>query len=117
MIQALPGDYPVTRLCAVLHCPRSTAYYASQRPAETGLLLAVEQHLLRYPYHGYRMVTAHMQRQGWPVGTTIVRRLLKQLGHTRQVGVVRIQTTDSNHAHPRYPNPIRCGSGKWPDHK
>ena len=107
MIQTLQGEYPVTRMCAVLQCPRSTAYYVSQRPDETGLLLAVEQHLLRYPYHGYRMVSAHLQRQGWPVGTTIVRRVLKQLGHTRRVGIVRIQTTDSRHSHLRYPNRIK----------
>lgn len=107
MIQALRDDYPVARLCAVLHCPRSTAYYPSQRPDETGGLLAVEQHLLRYPYHGYRRVTAHLQRQGWRVGTTVVRRLLKQLDHTRRVGAVRIQTTDSRHPHPRYPNRIK----------
>ena len=47
MIQTLQGEYPVTRMCAVLQCPRRTAYYVSQRPDETGLLLAVEQHLLR----------------------------------------------------------------------
>lgn len=107
MIAALADAYPVARLCAVLQCARSTAYYPSQRSDETRLLLAVEQHLLRYPYHGYRMVTAHLQRQGWAVGTTVVRRVLKQLGHTRRVGVVRIQTTDSRHPHPRYPNRIK----------
>ena len=115
MIQSLRAHYPVTRLCAVLQCPRSTAYYASQRPDETALVQAVEQHLLRYPYHGYRMVTAHLQRQGWPVGTTVVRRILKQLGHTRQVGVVRIQTTDRQHPHPRYPNRIKGLAVQQPD--
>ena len=115
MIQSLRAHYPVTRLCAVLQCPRSTAYYANQRPDETGLLLAVEQHLLRYPYHGYRRVTAHLQRQGWPVGTTVVRRVLKQIGHTRQVGGVRIHTTDSQHPHARYPNRIKGMVLQQPD--
>jgi transposase InsO family protein len=36
-----------------------------------------------------------------------VRRLLRQMGGTRSVGKVRVQTTDSHHAHPRYANRIK----------
>ncbi len=42
-------------------------------------------------------------------------RLLKQLGVTRAVGRVHAQTTDSNHAHWRYPNLIRQLTGTHPD--
>ncbi len=41
------------------------------------------------------------------MGTTVVRRLLKQLGHTRRIGVVRMQTADSRHSYPRDPNRIK----------
>ena len=36
-----------------------------------------------------------------------MRRLLREMGATRSVGKVRVQTTDSNHPHLRYPNRIK----------
>jgi putative transposase len=107
MIEQLSGEYAVQRLCEVLGCPPSTYYYRPQTPDEAALVAAIEQLLMRWPFYGYRRVTAQLKRAGWSVGERVVRRLLRALGSTRQVGRVRVRTTDSHHAHPRYPNRIR----------
>lgn len=107
MISHLKGTYPVRLLCQLLACPRSTYYYRSPARDEGVLLAALEQILMRWPFYGYRRLLAQLQREGFTVGERVVRRLLKQLGGSRQVGRVRIQTTDSSHAHWRYPNLIK----------
>lgn len=107
MITHLQDRFPVQRMCEVLACPRSSFYYASQREDEPELVTAVEQHLARYPYHGYRRVHRHLRRQGWAAGTTIVRRILRELEHSCEVGRVQVNTTNSRHRHPVYPNIIK----------
>ena len=62
---------------------------------------------MRWPFYGYRRILAQLKRQGVQIGERMVRSVLKWLGVSRQVGRVRVQTTDSNHAHGRYPNRIR----------
>lgn len=108
MIDQMKSDYPVTQLCQVLDCPRST-YYTRQQSHETdaAVIEAVEGILMRWPYYGYRRILAQLKRQGIQMGERMVRSLLKWLGISRQVGKVRVQTTDSRHAHHRYPNRIR----------
>ena len=100
MIQRLKGEAPPQRLCQVFDCPRSTYYYQSVREDETPLVMAIEQVLMR-------RVLAQLKREGWGVGETVVRRLLKTLGGSRSVGQVRVQTTDSQHSYTRDPNLIR----------
>jgi len=97
----------VTDLCQWLDCPRSSYYWQAKQPDETTLLAALEHILLRFPFYGYRKVHKELTRQGVRAGQHRVRRLLRQLGLTRSVGKVRVQTTDSHHAHPRYPNRIK----------
>lgn len=60
-------------------------------------------------------MTAQLQREGGQVGETVVRRLLKILGHTCSVGPVRVQTTDSHHAYTRYTNLIKGLKVKQPN--
>lgn len=50
MIQQLKTDYPLRQLCAVLDCPTSTVYYASQNRDESDLVGAIEQVLLCFPF-------------------------------------------------------------------
>lgn len=107
MIEAMKSEAPIQRLCQVFDCPRSTYYYESMRRDETSLLIAIEHVLMRRPWFGYRRVTAQLQREGTPVGETVVRRLLRAMAHSRSVGQVRGQTTDSHHSYTRYPNLIR----------
>ena len=80
MIQELAADYPKQLLCEVLGVARSTVYYEPVANGEDGdLLAAMEQLLIRWPFYGYRRVTAQLRREGWSVGETRVRRLLKLL--------------------------------------
>ncbi len=115
MIETLQPQASVKQLCAVFDCPRSTYYYQPVRRDETALLTAIEQVLMRCPWFGYRRVVAQLQREGIAVGETVVRRLLKGLGHTCSVGRVRVQTTDSHHPYTRYTNLIRGMTLKHPD--
>lgn len=94
-------------LCQWLDCPRSSYYAQPQEKDETPLLASIEQILLRFPFYGYRKLHKALQRQGIVMGEHRVRRLLRQLGVTRSVGKVRVQTTNSHHRHPRYPNGIK----------
>jgi transposase InsO family protein len=108
MIGALSREYPASLVCELLGCPRSTFYYqAVVNPEDAPLIEAIERLLLRWPFYGYRRVTAQLRREGWQVGETRVRRLLRQLDHSCSVGRVRVTTTDSTHNLPRYPNRVK----------
>lgn len=115
MIQQMKTDYPLRQLCATLEYPTSTAYYVPQNQDESHLVGAIEQVLLRFPFYGYRKVHKELLRRGVSAGEHVVRRLLREMGATRSVGKVRVQTTDSNHAHPRYPNRIKGLKLKQPN--
>ena len=115
MIQQMKADYPVRQLCTRLDCPISTAYYVAHCRDEGPLVAVIEQVLLCFPFYGYRKVHQHLLRQGVMVGEHVVRRLLRQMGVTRLVGKVRVQTTDNNHPHLRYPNRIKGQKLKQPN--
>jgi putative transposase len=115
MIQSLQVEASVKRLCEVFDCPRSTYYYQAREHDESLLLSAIEQILMRRPFFGYRRVLAQLQREGVPVGETVLRRLLKGLGHSCSVGQVRVQTTDSNHPYTRYRSLIRGVKARRPN--
>ena len=115
MIQQLKGDYPVRQLCATLDCPTSTSYYVPRCQDESREVAAIEQVLLRFPFYGYRKVHQQLLRQGVSVGEHVVRRLLREMGATRSVGQVRVQTTDSNHPPSTLSNRIKGLRLKQPD--
>ncbi len=96
-------------MCEVFDCRRSTYYYQTAQRDETAVVEAIEQVLMRRPCFGYRRVVAQLQRAGVQAGETVVRRLLKALGHSRSVGKVKVQTTDSRHSYTRYPNQVWVG--------
>jgi len=108
MILCLAEEYPINVLCDVLNVPRSTVYYKPKpRPEDMTFLMAIEQILVRRPFYGYRRTTAQLRRQGYTIGETRVRRLLKELGHSASVGRVSVSTTDSKHNEKRFPNRIK----------
>ena len=108
MSRQLSVEYPVKTVCEALGCPRSTDYYErSIDPQDAAFLEAIEQVLMRWPFYGYRRITAQLKREGQVIGETRVRRLLKQIEHSVKVGRVKVTTTDSNHDLPRYPNLIK----------
>jgi putative transposase len=108
MIEGLSQDYPASVVCDLLGCPRSSFYYQPVvNPQDAALIEAIECLLMRWPFYGYRRVTAQLKREGWAVGETRIRRLLKQIDHSCSVGRLRVTTTDSDHSLPRYPNRVK----------
>ena len=106
-MQQVKQDYPVRSICEALDCALSTGYYEPVKRGEADVLLAIEHILMRFPFYGYRKVHKELLRQGYEVGEHRVRRMLRELGISRSIGKVRVQTTDSRHSHPRYPNRIK----------
>jgi putative transposase len=108
VIRTLSSNYPIRLLCEVLNMPRSTVYYQPQvKPEDAAFLEAIERILMRWPFYGYRRVTAQMKRESYEIGERRVRRLLKEIDHSCGVGRVRVTTTDSKHDELRYPNLIK----------
>jgi putative transposase len=107
MIDILRADYPVRWLCHLLNVPASSYYYVAPVADEQTLGTAIEEVLMRWPFYGYRRLLAQLRRQGHAVGERVVRRLLRQLHTSRSVRRLRLTTTQSRHAHGRYPNLIR----------
>lgn len=114
-MKQLAESYPVKKVCELLGCPRSSYYYEPKEKAEAGLIAAIETVMMKWPRYGYRRIQAQLAREGVIVGERVVRRLLKGLGGSYQVGRVRVNTTDSNHQHWRYPNQIKGISVTHPD--
>lgn len=115
MIAQLASAYPVSLLCELLELPRSSYYYQPRATADDPqLVMAVEQLLAGKPFLGYRMVLAYLRRVGWKVGERPIRRILRALKETRSAG--RLVTTDSGHAHARFPNLIRGIEAQRPDY-
>jgi transposase InsO family protein len=108
MIRQLASDYPIQVLCEVLSVPRSTVYYTPQEKAGDAVLLgAIDQIVMRWPFYGYRRVTAQLKRERHTVGERRVRRLLRQINHSASVGRVRVRTTDSEHGEARFANLVK----------
>jgi transposase InsO family protein len=108
MIDQMKANYPVSVLCEVMELSRSTYYHRGRGIVDDpAVVSAIEHILMRYPFYGYRRVHAQLKREGIAVSQRVVRRILKDLGGSRQVGKVRINTTDSRHGLPRYPNRIK----------
>lgn len=116
MIDRLKRHYPIQVLTDTLDCPRSSYYYQVSEANDEALVAAIEQIVLRYPFYGYRRVTAELGRQGWQVNRKVVQRIMKRLGLKGRVGQVKLSTTDSRHNFPRYPNLIRDLEVQYPDH-
>lgn len=116
MIEQMKGQYPVQVLCEVLDCPRSSYYYEAAEASDAKLVEAIEQILIRFPFYGYRRLTAELGRQGWPINEKVVRRVMKQMGVKGRLGQVKLTTTDSRHSFPRYPNLIRQQEAEYPNH-
>lgn len=82
MIDQLKATYPVERLCEALDYPRSSYYYQPSEGNDAVLSSAIERIVGRWPFYGYRGVTAQLERAGLPVNSKAVRRVMNQLGHS-----------------------------------
>ncbi len=115
MIHQLSSNYPIRLLCEVLDCPRRSYYYHAIPAGELALRTAIEQIIIRWPFYGYRRVTAQLRREGWLANSKVVRRLMHEFGLHGRVGRVRWHTTDSTHSLPRYANLVRDLRVTYPD--
>jgi len=103
----LAQDYPVTMLCDLLDCARSSYYRRSDPPDETDLEQAVESVIAEWPTYGTRRVTAQLRRQGWTINRKRTQRVMGQKGLLRKRKRKIRKTTNSEHSFPRYPNLVQ----------
>jgi putative transposase len=109
---ALPSSLSVRRLCALLDVNRAW-YYArptASAPDDRGAIAlrdAIERIVLAFPGYGYRRVTKALQREGWAVNHKRVLRVMREESLLCQLKRRFVVTTDSTHAHARYPNLLR----------
>ena len=104
-MEMLAEQYPITQICEVLDCARSTYYHRATAADEQALQQALVAVAGEWPRYGYRRITKQLQRQGWIVNHKRVERLMRELGlQAHRKPKRRITTTDSSHPFPRYPN-------------
>ena len=107
MIQVLSDDYPVSLLCDLLACPRSSYYYQPTLPDETEVKTAIEEVVIEWPTYGYRRVTKQLGRKGRTVNKKRVQRLMRAMGLSVKTKRKARKTTNSQHDFPRYPNLVQ----------
>jgi putative transposase len=106
VIEMLKSDYPISMLCDLLTVSRSSFYYRSAQTYESELREAVNQLAAQFPTYGSRRLAAQLRRA--PYKLTVNRKRVQRVMYEERINcrVKRrvIQTTDSKHAFPRYPN-------------
>jgi putative transposase len=106
VIEMLKNDYPISMLCDLLTVSRSSFYYQPAEADESDLREAVNQLAAQFPTYGSRRLAAQLRRA--PYKLTVNRKRVQRVMREEQINcrVKRrvIQTTDSKHAFPRYPN-------------
>lgn len=114
MIQTLAHEYPVRMLCALWDMSPSSYYYEATERDDLSVLVVIEEILLAFPTYGYRRVAAELGRRGQRINHKRVLRLMQQHDLIRIV-MRRVQTTNSAHGFPRYPNLLKDCQVMRPD--
>jgi transposase InsO family protein len=106
---SLASLLPLWRLCELAAVSRAGFYRWQLAPpagdTDVDLRDEIQQIALEWPCYGWRRVQAELERRGWVVNHKRVRRIMREdnlLCLRRRKFVV--QTTDSNHDCPVYPN-------------
>jgi putative transposase len=108
VIDKLATAYPVQVLCDVLDVPRSSYYYQPHPRDDSALKVALQRVAEEWPTYGYRRLTVQVRREDkLVVNTKRVRRLAKLMHLGRKHKRKKRQTTNSQHAFPRYPNLVQ----------
>lgn len=102
----LKSDYPINLLCDLLAISRSSFYYQPTEVDESVLREAVNQLAAQFPTYGSRRLAAQLRRPPYKltVNRKRVQRVMREERITCRVKRRTIQTTDSKHQFPRYPN-------------
>ncbi len=104
-MQMLAEQYPITQICDILDCARSTYYHQAVAADEQPLQQAITAVAGEWPRYGYRRITKQLQRQGWTINHKRMERIMRELGlQARRKSHRKVLTTTSAHAFPRYPN-------------
>jgi putative transposase len=92
-------------VCQTLGLARSSFYYPPQAPAEQAdVKAALEEEAGNWPTYGYRRLTRQLERRGLVVNSKRVRRLMRASGIQAEKPQKKVETTDSRHHFPRFPN-------------
>ena len=76
-------DLSVSRQCALLHVPRSSAYYTpntTESAENLALMRLIDEQYLCTPFYGYPRMTVWLNEQGFDVNTKRVARLMRVMG-------------------------------------
>ena len=93
--------------------PTSSFYYrpkcesVEDKQKQADLIGRIEAICLEFSRYGYRRVTAQLKREHFPVNHKRVLRLMRESDLLCRVKRRWINTTDSNHGFPRYPNLVK----------
>ena len=93
--------------------PASSFYYqpkvraVEEKQNQADLLDRIEAICLEFPRYGYRRVTAQLKRKNLLVNHKRVLRLMRESDLLCQVKRRWVNTTDSRHGFPRYPNLVK----------
>ena len=113
----LAQEYPVSVVCEIVECARSSYYHRPTSSPDAGLQRAIEEVAAAWPRYGYRRVTHQLQREGWTVNHKRVAGMMRDLGlQAQRKPKPRTTTTDSRHAFPRYPNLVEHLEIVRPEH-
>src|SRR5512135_497974 len=102
VIDQLKDEDSIRFLCETLDVHRSALYHHPRLPEDQPVRDALRELAGQWPTSGYRRLTVMLRRQGHPVNTKRVRRLMQEMGLCGSAPARRPRTTDSDHAFPRY---------------
>jgi putative transposase len=98
-------QYPITQICDILDCARSTYDHQAAAVVEQELRQAIATVAGEWPRYGYRRSTKQLQRQGWIINHKRVERLRRELRlQADRKPKRRVRTTESSPPFPRYAN-------------
>jgi putative transposase len=103
----LEPEYPVKTICAVIELPRSSYYHRPNLQTDESLRTALLAQAETWPTYGYRRLTAQLRREGWPVNSKRIQRLMQEMGLQGQAPKRKVRTTHSQHGFRRYPNLVQ----------
>ena len=96
-------------MCRLSGLSRASLYRPPRRESEWAMNLrnALDEAALDNPFYGYRRLTPALKQQGWQVGETRIRRLMREDNLLRLRKRRTKKTTDSTHGLRVYPNLAR----------
>ena len=104
----LVRSYPSRTVCCLLDVARSSVLYRRREPANLDRLKRVILHnRVTFPTMGSRLMYKLLVRQSVRCSRSDVRRAYIELKILGKRAPPRVQTTNSNHDEPRYPNLVK----------